>query len=165
MTQLQIAKLALYEILCVFLALVLAPIAVRFAKWDDRPTTFTGGLIDNGPPTVRGDLPSWLSWVGTFDERLPGGLYEETVVANYNRFGRYWCSVLWLWRNRMFGLTLRLFGRPTTRTEALVYTRGEVGPFMYGYGEKRYRATPQAHWFDGPFVAVQSVTIRLKRNG
>lgn len=164
MTQLQITKLALYEILCVLLAL-LAPLVVLFAKWDESPTTFTGGAPRNGPPTVRGDLPRWLSWFGTFDERLPGGMYEKTVVENHRRFGRYWCSVLWLWRNRMFGLTLALFGRPTTREESLEYTRGEIGPLMYGYGWKRYRATPQAHWFDGPFVAVPSVTVRFKRNG
>jgi hypothetical protein len=165
MKKTMIVKLAAFEILCVVLAVLFAPLAVLFAKWDKEQTSFTGGAPFNGPLTIRGDLPWWLSWFGTFDERLPGGMYESDVVENYRRFGPYLCSVLWLWRNRMFGLTKWLFSRPTDFDEKLEYVREEIGPFVYGYGWKRYRATPDAHWIEGPFIAIPSVTIRLKRNG
>lgn len=157
-----IASLLLYRAACRVLALVCVPPAVLLARWDDYPTTWTGGASENGPPTVRGDLPRWLAWFGTPDERLPGGMYEPTVRGVYNRFGRYWCSVYWLVnRNAMHGLNAALFGRPTTLDEVMDYEWRSVGPFMVGYGWKRYRATPTAHFHRGPFVKVLTATIRF----
>ncbi len=152
---------ALFELVCIPVALFGVPIAVLFARWDDGPTTWTGGAPDNGPPTVRGDLPWWLSWFGTLDERLPGGMYEPSVVSVYNRWGRYICSCYWLVvRNRMFGLAKFLFGRADGDPW---FEWRELGPVKIGWGYKRYRATPQAHWQNGPFVLVPSFTIRLAR--
>lgn len=153
-------QLLIFAVLKRVIALVCAPIVCLFARWDDRPTTFTGGLLNNGPLTVRGDLPWWAAWFETFDERLPGGMYEPTVRAVYDRFGRYWCSVYWLNRNAMFGMTKAIFGRPTTRDEILRYEWRTVGPVRIGWGWKRYRATPTAHWIDGPFVKILSATVR-----
>lgn len=153
---------AAFEIACIPLALIGVPIAVLFARWDSGPTTWTGGASDNGPPTVRGDLPWGLGWFGTFDERLPGGMYEPTVVKVYNAAGRYWCSVYWLVvRNRMFGLAKFLFGREDGEPR---FESRTFGPIYVGWGYKRYRATPQAHWERGPFVLVPSFTIRLARS-
>lgn len=155
----RIVAQAIFELLCVPVAAIGAPIAVLFARWDTEPTTWTGGAPDNGPLTVRGDLPWWLSWFETFDERLPGGMYEPTVRKVYARVGRYWCSVYWLaWRNRMFGLAKFLFGKPDGAH--WLETR-RFGPLVVEWGYKRYRATPQAHWQNGPFVVVPSFTIRL----
>lgn len=160
---LRIAAQAVFEIGCIPLAVIGVPIAVLFAQWDKDPVTFTGGASDNGPPTVRGDLPWWLSWFGTFDERLPGGMYEPSVVRVYNRWGRYVCSCYWLIvRNRMFGLAKFLFGRAPGGEW---WESRRLGPIYTGWGYKRYRATPQAHWVNGPFVAVASFTIRRARDG
>lgn len=156
----RIAGMALYELACIPLAAIGAPIAVLFARWDKEPTTWTGGASDNGPPTIRGDLPMWLSWFGTFDERLPGGMYEPTVRKVYERSGRYWCSVYWLVvRNRMFGLAKWLFGKPDG--EPWIEER-RFGPLAVQWGYKRYRATPQAHWLNGPFVLVAFFSLGIK---
>ena len=154
---------AAFEIACIPIAIVGVPIAVLFARWDKEPTTFTGGAPDNGPPTIRGDLPWWLNWFGTFDERLPGGMYEPTVVKVHERFGRYVCSCYWLIvRNRMFGLAKFLFGKEAEGPPPQQRWRIE-SPFLIGWGYWRYRATPQAHWVNGPFVDVAKVTIRWYR--
>lgn len=152
---------ALYELVTIVLAIVGAPIVCLFARWDRWPTTWTGGAPDNGPPAVRGDLPHWARWWETFDERLPGGMYEPTVVRVYQRFGRYVCSVYWLaGRNRMFTLGKALFGREPAGRE---WHRRDLGPIWIGWGWKRYRATPHAHWERGPFVEVPSFTVRRRR--
>jgi len=165
MSTTRIVLIVLFQLVSILLALVGVPIAALFARWDDKPTTFTGGAPNNGPPTIRGDLPRWAAWFGTFDERLPGGMYEPTVATVYRRFGRYWCSVYWLVvRNRMFGLTKALFGKPIpVDADPAGMTWFEVGPFRVGYGTKKYRATPQAHWLDGPFVEIAVVSARFRR--
>lgn len=157
----RIVAQALLELLWIPLALFGAPVAVFFAQWDSEPTTWTGGAADNGPPTVRGDLPWWLSWFQTFDERLPGGMYEPTVVKVYNAVGRYWCSVYWLVvRNRMFGLEKALFGKPADRYEPWLERR-QWWRIEVVWGWKQYRATPQAHWANGPFVLVPSFSVGM----
>lgn len=160
----QIVLMAGYTLLCGVLALVGAPLVAFFAKWDVEPTTWTGGAPNNGPPTIRGDLPWWLRWFQTFDERLPGGMYEPTVREWLPKYGWYGCSVRWMWRNRMFGLTKALFGRPLGRGEQPRGMRWkDVGPLRFGAGWKKYRATPEAHWFEGPFVELPSVTVRIAK--
>jgi hypothetical protein len=156
--------LVVFEILAVLVAAVGVPIVLLFAKWDEQATTFTGGASDSGPPTIRGDLPWWASWFGTFDERLPGGMYEPTVVNVHRRFGRYWCSVYWLVvRNRMFGLAKFLFGKDIEAgAEPAGMAWKDVGPFRVGFGTKKYRATEAANWQSGPFVEVDSFTVRLR---
>lgn len=154
--------LMIYELIALVLAAFGAPIVCLFARWDKDVTTFTGGASDNGPPTIRGDLPRWAWPWETIDERLPGGMYEETVRKVHRRFGRYWCSVYWLMRNRMMGLSAALYGGPPSPRSNRFYWR-RIGPLYFGFGYKKYRATPQAHWVTGPFIEMPSVTIRLKR--
>lgn len=162
---LRIVAQAIFELVCVPIAAFLVPFVVPFARWDREPTTFTGGAPDNGPPIVRGDLPWWASLFGTFDERLPGGMYEPTVVKVYNRFGRYWCSLYWLIvRNRMFGLAKAMFGKPIAPDEQPAgMTWRTIGRLRVGWGTAKYRATPQANWQRGPFVEVAKFTVRLVR--
>lgn len=89
-------------------------VAVLLAKWDEEPTPGSWGLH----PTIRGDVPKPLRWLQTNDERLPGGLYEETVAKLLERTGRVVCSMYWLgWRNRAHGMR-KVFGK---------YLHGEEG--------------------------------------
>lgn len=151
----------LLELVAIPIAAVFVPFAALFARWDSEPTTWTGGASDNGPPTIRGDLPMWLSWFGTFDERLPGGMYEPTVRKVYNAVGRYWCSVYWLVvRNRMFGLRKALF---TVEDYGPWREERRFGRLVLSWGVKRYRATPQAHWLNGPFVLIADASFELAR--
>jgi hypothetical protein len=162
MRKLEIVGFALWEALGFVLAVLGAPIVAAFARWDDKPSSFTGGAQDNGPLTIRGDLPRWASAWETIDERLPGGMYEEQVRNVHRRFGRYVCSVYWLIRNRMMGLTAKLFGRPLAVDQPPRGMQSKVlGPLYFGAGWKKYRATPQAHWEQGPFIEMPSVTVRF----
>lgn len=90
------------------LAPVLLLFALPFSKWDDKPSLDSNG---NGL-TIRGDLPRWASWLGTPNERLPGGTYEPAVSAVLERHGRFWCAWYWLsLRNRWYGLAA-VFAKP-----------------------------------------------------
>ena len=98
----------------VFFLPPLTLLAVLLARWDRSLTPGTFG----GPPVRRGDVPRWLLWLQTNDERLPGGLHEPTVLRVYERFGRVICSWYWIGlRNRAHGLR-RVFGRPSTEEMA-----------------------------------------------
>lgn len=86
------------------------PFLMWFARWDRDITRD----IDGRFPLIRGDLPRWLAWFETPDERLPGGLYEPTVEKVYVVWGKWVCTYYWLGlRNRAFGLA-RAIGKPTT---------------------------------------------------
>lgn len=105
--------LLLASVLVFFLPLVTL-LAVLLARWDKHPTPGTYDTV----PTIRGDVPAWLRWLQTNDERLPGGLHEPTVLRVFQRFGRVVCSWYWIgWRNRAHGLR-RVFGLPSTEAMA-----------------------------------------------
>lgn len=101
--------------------LLLASVLVFFlqpvtllARWDKQPTPGTYDTV----PTIRGDVPGWLRWLQTNDERLPGGLHEPTVLRVFERYGRLVCSWYWIGlRNRAHGLR-RAFGLPSTEAMA-----------------------------------------------
>lgn len=87
---------------------VLMLLALPFIKWDKEPT------LDGSDLAIRGDLPGWLDWLSTPDERLPGGLYEPAHKALYERYGKWVASWYWLGiRNVMFGLSFKL-GKPAS---------------------------------------------------
>jgi hypothetical protein len=89
---------------------ILVPFALIFAKWDKEPSADSHGVGS----ICRGDLPSWLNWFSTPDERLPGGLYEPTVAEMYNKHGRFITSWYWLGtRNCLMGLS-KAVGKQTT---------------------------------------------------
>jgi hypothetical protein len=74
-------------------------LALPFIKWDKTQSTLYG------IPTFRGDLPNWLYWLSTPDERLPGGLYEPAHKEVFDKWGKWVASWYWLGvRNRMMGL-------------------------------------------------------------
>lgn len=112
-------------LVCALFGGIVAPIAmlaaVWFIRWDKEPSHGTYGDTD---PTVaaydniiRGDLPSWLSWFSTPDERFPGGMYELTVRELYQKnadkwWGKYLCSYVWAGlRNQGMGFA-RALGKP-----------------------------------------------------
>jgi hypothetical protein len=69
----------------------------------------------NQPDIQRYKLPSWLAWMETPDEHLPGGLYEPTHAKVYKYFGWIGASMYWL--------LLRNVGSSITWNEAI-----SVGP-------------------------------------
>ena len=146
---------------------ILAPIgmlfAVWFIKWDTVETTGSYNTF----PTIRGDLPRWLRWFQTPDERFPGGLYEPTVFDILTRRGKIYTS--WYWagiRNQLMGLAAAL-GKPTTdyipeqpygfweRDDIWRYAL-PIGPVRIVVGWQVYRK------LDMTFLAVPVFT--LKRN-
>ena len=44
----------------------------------------------------RYDLPSWLLWASTPDEKLPAGMYEPQAAWVYKYFGTVICSMYWV---------------------------------------------------------------------
>lgn len=86
-------------------------LALPFIKWDKEVSTQprrTGEPI----PTIMGDLPSWLSFLGTPDQRLPGDLAIPSVKAIFDKYGKVWTSWYWLGiRNTMMNLAVSLGGK------------------------------------------------------
>lgn len=141
---------------------LLVLLALPFAKWDDFPS-----VARDGTTTIRGDLPNWLSWLSTPDERLPGGLYETEHKALLEKTGKYFASWYWLgWRNRLHGLRMAL-GKPTY--DYITYSPGfsergdiwhyskQIGIFRFAAGYKVYKL------LDGSFRAAPVCTVMVRR--
>lgn len=64
-----------------FCPIVVLPMVLFYVKWDNEPSTDSKGV----GMVIRGDLDERLSYFSTPDERLPGGLYEDTVLSMYNK--------------------------------------------------------------------------------
>nr|WP_315237729.1 hypothetical protein [uncultured Albidiferax sp.] len=143
------------------LAPFLVLLALPFIRWDTDLSLDPSGRH----PATRGDLPRWLAWLGTPDERLPGGLYEPTVKSIYRRFGHVWCAWYWLGvRNRVHGLAAML-GVPTSAfwpPEPGYYTRGNLWWLRYPLlgGRLAFKAGYRSYkLLDGTFLAVPVFTI------
>lgn len=137
-------------------------LALPFIKWDTAPST-----ARDGSTTIRGDLPKWLSWLSTPDERLPGGLYVPDLNDVLTKHGKTVASWYWLGvRNRLFGLRMA-FGKPAT--EYIPDVRGwyecgdiwqyskQVGIFRFAAGYKVYKL------LDGSFLAAPVCTVMVRR--
>lgn len=93
--------IALITLVLSFAAPFIVPFALPFIRWDN---TLSAGNWDK-TRVIRGDLPSWLSWLGTPDERLPGNLEEPSMRKMYQWFGPRVAAWYWLGvRNRLHGL-------------------------------------------------------------
>jgi len=136
-------------------------LALPFIRWDATPGPDRSG----NHFAIRGDLPRWLAWLSTPDERLPGGLYEPTVLSIHKRFGRFFCAWYWLGvRNRVHGLAA-LAGVPTVDywpPEPGYYQRGQLwwlrhplwgGRLAFKAGYRSYKL------LDGTFLAVPVFTL------
>ena len=139
---------------------VVLPFVLLFAKWDAEATPARVGE----PAVIRGDLPRWLAWFSTPDERLPGGLYEPTVAGLHARWGKWVTSWYWLGiRNCLFGLALKL-GKPATdyipdeplgfwqRDDIWRYS-ARLGAFKFITGYKVYQLP------DGTFRAAPCLSV------
>jgi hypothetical protein len=149
--------------------LLTAPVVMLFAvwliKWDKEPTPGSYGLHS----TIRGDLPAWLRWYQTPDERFPGGLYEHDVKAWLERYGKYVCSYLWAGtRNVGFGLAA-YWGKPATTwtpeqqgfwerpEDGLWYYCKRLGPLQFKTGWDVWGMA------DGTYLAFPCFTIAVHR--
>lgn len=162
MRKVNVALGALLGLLCTLAGCAgLLPMLVvpLFIRWDTQPTP--GSY--NEWPTIRGDLPWWMSWFSTPDERWPGGLYEGPVRDVFARYGRYVCCIYWYTRNSMHGL-LPVFarahcvtnGRPAADPDSLNYVQWKRWGLRGGYG---WRWKPQnvagSQWAEVPYFTIR----------
>ncbi|MEX8520026.1 MAG: hypothetical protein AB3X44_16065 [Leptothrix sp. (in: b-proteobacteria)] len=140
-------------------ALVMAPIAILFAHEEDYVSV--GGWADD-PKAIkvkRVTLPAIFAWYDAPDDRLPGGMYEAEVLGWYQRYGWRVCSVLWMWRNRAFGLAWK-FGREARSYSDVPWRFDFENRLLRGMvGWKVYRKGLNSM----PLWAVPSISIRLNR--
>lgn len=137
----------------VFFKSLLAPFvmwwAIRIKKvvvWDTVATPFQ--IMSDGEPfgeplqVRRGDLPAEYADYATPDERLPGGLYEPTVLRKYVLDGREAAAWYWLGlRNRAHGYAMQ-FAKPATR-----YWTSEEGLQTQGEGDDAIWLERKLLWF------------------
>jgi len=158
---LAVAPLSLWASLGVLLAVPVAVlVAVPFARWDTMPSTDSAGVC----PTLRGDLPRWASWLGTPNERLPGGTYEPAVASVLERFGRSCCAWYWLaMRNQLYGLSAVASGPISGPwpSEPGYYENGDYWwlrrPILWG--RLTFKAGYRAYFVNGAWIAVPALTI------
>ena len=152
-------------LLLALVSFVVAPVgmlfAVWFVKWDAVPTT---GSYDIAP-TIRGDLPWWLSWFSTPDERCPGNAWEPTIDAMLKKYGKSVTTYYNLGlRNQLMGLAAAL-GKPTSdyipevpvgfwcRDDVWRYSLA-LGPVKFVFGWQVYKR------LSGSFLAVPVCTLK-----
>lgn len=151
MTYLYAPLIGLFITLLNILVPFIIPLLLPTVKWDKVPSTDR-----TGNTTIRGDLPNWLSWFSTPDERLPGGLYEEDQRNKLAKYGKWFTSWYWLGiRNALFGLAIAV-GKPATSyipDERGFYKSGDIwqysiqlGPLRFVTGYKVYRLLNGEFW-------------------
>lgn len=145
---------------------VLVPLALLFAKWDSEPTQGVQHGLSANPAIIRGDLPGWLSWFSTPDERLPGGLYEPAVHNLYYAHGKFITAWYWLGiRNCLMGMS-KYFGKPTTDyapEDSGFWSRGDVWRYTLALGPIRVILGYQVYrLLDGSFWAYPCFTAKLR---
>lgn len=151
-------------------------IACLFIKWDKTATPDSKG----SNPTIRGDLPKWLSWLATPDERFPGGTYEPTVLEKLKKYGKFLTSWYWItWRNAGHGYRKK-FAKPSdeasynvrvkllpgetlafgTRQDGTVWRLKLIlwGKFVYQTGSRVYK------FVDGSYWSIPTETIKRHKN-
>lgn len=91
-------------ILLSIIAPVLVIFTIPFIKWDVVITTQPQRTLPP-VPTYMGDLPWWLSWFQTPDNRLPGDLAIPEVKKVFDKYGKNVCAWYWMGlRNQVMGL-------------------------------------------------------------
>ena len=155
-------------LLLALVSLIVAPIgmlfAVWFVKWDTEPTAGSYADDPTVPKIIRGDLPWWLSWFSTPDERCPCNSFEPDMMVMLAKYGRtfttYWNLGI---RNQLMGLAAAL-GKPATdyipegngfweRDDIWRYSL-PLGPIRIVAGWQVYRRLDQS------FLAVPVFTLK-----
>lgn len=120
-----------------------------------------------GYTTLRGDLPDWLYWLSTPDERLPGGLYEPAHKAVFDKWGKVVASWYWLGvRNRMMGLGHSL-GIPATEyipDKRGMYRNGDIWQYSAQIGFIRVALGYKVYKMSDGFWAVPTCSVMSRRN-
>ncbi|MDE1998020.1 MAG: hypothetical protein KGI52_03720 [Burkholderiales bacterium] len=141
------------------LGLPLMPAVALLISWDARETRGSRGKR----ATRHGDLPRWLRWFQTPDERWPGGLYEDEVLAVLTRYGRYVCCIYWYTRNSMHGL-LPVFARAWQHTQpdppvdppSPDYVQWQRGGWRGGYGWRwKPQSVDRSTWAEVPYFTIR----------
>lgn len=154
--------MGLFITLLNLIAPLLVLLALPFAKWDAAPSLDRHGA----DLTVRGDLPVWLSWLSTPDERLPGGLYEPAHRKLFDRYGKWVASWYWLGiRNALMGLAMAA-GKEAYAyipDERGFYRVGKVWQYSVQIGAVRFFAGYKVYrLLDGQFWAAPCLTLNWR---
>lgn len=158
----------LMGLLLALVSLVVAPVgmlfAVWFIRWDTIPTAGSYADDPTVPKIIRGDLPWWLSWFATPDERCPCNSFEPDMMVMLEKYGKTVTAYYNLgWRNQMMGLAAAL-GKPATdyipegngyweRDDIWRYSL-PLGPIRIVVGWQVYRR------LDMTFLAVPVFTLK-----
>ena len=161
----------LVGLLLALVSLVVAPVGMLFAlpfiRWDTEPSAGSYADDPSVPWTIRGDLPDWLSWLATPDERAPCPMYEPAMVEMLERYGKTFTTYWNLgWRNQLMGLAAAL-GKETTdyipEQPNGFWERDDIWRYSLPLGPIRIVAGWQVYRrLDNSFLAVPVCTI--KRN-
>jgi hypothetical protein len=147
---------------------LMAPIIVLlclpFIRWDGYASA--GPQRTNPPvPTEMGDWPTWLAWLRTPDQRLPGDTGIPEIRDMVAKCGKLCTSFVWAGlRNPLMGLACWL-GKPTIgyipeNVEGL-WKRGDVWIYRKSLGKLRIYAGYTAYrLLDGSFHAAPIFTLK-----
>lgn len=84
-------------ILCLFV--------LPFIKWDEHPSLHPARTAGLPVTAIWGDLPKYLRWFQTPDQRFPGDLNIPEIRAMQESKGKYYTSYIWMaFRNPLMGL-------------------------------------------------------------
>ena len=151
-------------------SLIVAPIgmlfAVWFVKWDTEPSAGSYADDPTVPKIIRGDLPWWLSYFSTPDERCPCNSFEPDMMVMLEKYGKTFTTYWNLgWRNQMMGLAAAL-GKSTTAyaPEGIKnWNRGDVWAFSFPLRICRFVGGWQIYKkLNGTFLAVPVGTLKRK---
>jgi hypothetical protein len=137
---------------------VLAPIAALFVTRDLRYDTvkrFNKARV----VLERDNLVRWLIWFQTHDNAVDEwwyGMYNvdhwfkfarEWTQADYDNsaFIRYYCRLMWLWRNCAYGFLYALFSRPKENIGKYNYKGNESKGFWWELKTFVYSFQLEAH--------------------
>ena len=160
----------LVGLLLALVSLIVAPVgmlfAVWFVKWDTEPTAGSYADDPTVPKIIRGDLPWWLRFFATPDERCPCNSFEPDMMVMLAKRGRVFTTYYNLgWRNQMMGLAAAL-GKPTAAyaPEGVKnWHRGDVWAFSFPLPFCRFVGGWQIYRkLDLTFLAVPVGTLKRR---
>lgn len=149
----------LLTLVAFFLSPILMLISLPFIKWDRAK--------QEDDTILRGSLPSFLSFLETPDQRLPGDLTIPSVKDIFDKYGKYITSWYWLGiRNQMMTLAIRL-GQDTTdyipEQPYGYWERGDIWRYSISLGRFTFVTGYQVYKvLDGSFKAAPVFSLKKK---
>jgi len=150
------------------IAPVIVLLALPFIKWDSFESK---GPQRTNPPsaTHMGDLPGWLSWLQTPDQRLPCDTGIPECKAMLDKYGKYFTAWVWMGlRNQFMGLAVWMGQRTIdyapedveglwTRTDSF----GSIWRYTKTVGRIKLVAGYNVYaMLDGTFMAAPVLTVK-----